>query len=299
MDARRKEDCYVGISFFEIQIFFEIRDSVFVIWNSYLSRMNLSLKGKVALVCGSTQGIGKASAMELALLGASCVLVARDEKKLSDAIKDLDTSQGQRHQFIVADFQHPNEVKEKVEAFSKGSTVHILVNNTGGPNSGPIVKADIEEFRIAFNNHLICNHILAQALIEGMKKEKYGRIINIISTSVKVPLKNLGVSNTIRAAVANWSKTMANELAPFGITVNNVLPGATNTQRLKSIIENKSSKTGESYDVLSQEMIKEIPMARFADPLEIASAVAFLASPAASYITGINVPVDGGRTGSL
>jgi len=266
---------------------------------SYLSAMNLSLKGKVAVVCGSTQGIGKAAATELALLGASCVLIARDEKKLAAAIKDLDVSQGQKHQYIVADFQHPHEVKEKAEAFAKGNTIHILVNNTGGPNSGPIVEADIEEFRIAFNNHLICNHILAQAFIEGMKKEKYGRIINIISTSVKVPLKNLGVSNTIRAAVANWSKTMANELAPFGITVNNVLPGATITQRLKSIIENKSAKTGESVDVLSEEMIKEIPMARFAEPSEIAAAVAFLASPAASYITGINVPVDGGRTGSL
>jgi len=261
--------------------------------------MNLSLKGKTAVVCGSTQGIGKASAVELALLGASCVLVARDENKLAAAIKDLDSSLGQRHQFMVADFQHPHEVKERAEAFAKNNSVHILVNNTGGPNSGPIVKADIEEFRIAFNNHLINNHILTQTFLEGMKKEKYGRIINIISTSVKVPLKNLGVSNTIRAAVANWSKTMANELAPFGITVNNVLPGATSTQRLKSIIENKSAKTGESYDALSAEMIKEIPMARFADPSEVAAAVAFLASPAASYITGINVPVDGGRTGSL
>ena len=251
------------------------------------------------MVCGSTQGIGKASALELAMLGASCVLVARDENKLSAAIKDLDVSQGQRHQYIVADFQHPHEVKEKAEAFAKNNSVHILVNNTGGPNSGPIVNADIEEFRIAFNNHLICNHILAQAFIESMKKEKYGRIINIISTSVKVPLKNLGVSNTIRAAVANWSKTMANELAPFGITVNNVLPGATITQRLQSIIENKSVKTGASVDALTEEMIKEIPMARFAEPAEIAAAVAFLASPAASYITGINIPVDGGRTGSL
>jgi 3-oxoacyl-[acyl-carrier protein] reductase len=261
--------------------------------------MNLSLKGKTALVCGSTQGIGKASAIELTLLGASCVLMARDEEKLQNAINDLDKSQGQQHRFLVADFQHPHLVKEVIESFAQKNAVHILVNNTGGPNSGPIVKADIEEFRIAFNNHLICNHILMQALVEGMKKEKYGRIINIISTSVKVPLKNLGVSNTIRAAVANWSKTLSNELAPFGITVNNVLPGATKTQRLQSIIQNKSAKTGESVEVLSEEMIREIPMKRFADPSEVAAAVAFLASPAASYITGINVPVDGGRTGTL
>ncbi|MEO8087616.1 MAG: SDR family oxidoreductase [Bacteroidota bacterium] len=261
--------------------------------------MNLSLKGKTALVCGSTQGIGKASAIELAKLGATCVLMARDENKLIEAIKDLDVSEGQKHQFIVADFQHPHEVKEKAEEFAKTNAVHILVNNTGGPNSGPIVTADIEEFRITFNNHLICNHILMQAFLEGMKKEKYGRIINIISTSVKVPLKNLGVSNTIRAAVANWSKTLSNEVAQFGITVNNVLPGATKTQRLQSIIQNKSQKTGTEIKVLEEEMLHEIPMGRFADPSEIAAAVAFLASPAASYITGINVPVDGGRTASL
>jgi len=261
--------------------------------------MNLSLEGKTALVCGSTQGIGKASTIELAMLGASCVLMARDEKKLAEAIKDLDVSKGQKHQFISADFQHPHVVKEKIEAFTKNNTAHILVNNTGGPNSGAIVNADIEEFRIAFNNHLICNHILMQAVVEGMKRANYGRIINIISTSVKVPLKNLGVSNTIRAAVANWSKTLANELAASGITVNNVLPGATKTQRLQSIIQNKSSKTGEAIEALEQEMIMEIPMRRFADPSEVAVAVAFLASPAASYITGINVPVDGGRTGSL
>jgi 3-oxoacyl-[acyl-carrier protein] reductase len=261
--------------------------------------MNLSLTGKTALVCGSTMGIGKASAVELAMLGASCVLLARDEKKLAETARELDTTMNQRHQFLVADFQHPHEVKEKAEAFAKTKTIHILVNNTGGPNSGAIVNADIEEFRIAFNNHLICNHILMQAVIEGMKKEKYGRIINIISTSVKIPLKNLGVSNTIRAAVANWSKTLANEVAAFGITVNNVLPGATNTQRLQSLIQNKSSTSGESIEALEKEMMREIPMQRFADPSEIAAAVAFLASPAASYITGINVPVDGGRTGSL
>lgn len=262
--------------------------------------MNLNLSGKTALVCGSTQGIGKASATELALLGANVVLVARNEATLSETLKELDISIGQKHNFIVADFQQPAELKQRVEDFiSKYGAVHILVNNTGGPPAGPIAHAKTEEFLQAFNNHLICNHVLAQAVLESMKKAGYGRIINVISTSVKIPLKNLGVSNTIRAAVANWSKTLANEVAKYGITVNNVLPGATLTGRLQGIIENKAKNTGEALDEVKQEMLAEIPMARFADASEIASAVAFLASPAAGYITGINVPVDGGRTGSL
>jgi 3-oxoacyl-[acyl-carrier protein] reductase len=262
--------------------------------------MNLDLSQKNALVCGSTQGIGKATAVELALLGANVVLVARNEESLKATLSELDQSKGQKHNYVVADFQQPTALKQSVEALvAQVGVIHILVNNTGGPPAGAIASAKIEEFLQAFNNHLICNHILAQALLEGMKQAGYGRIINVISTSVKLPLKNLGVSNTIRAAVANWSKTLSNEVAKHGITVNNVLPGATLTGRLKGIIENKAKNTGESQDEVKDEMMSEIPMARFADASEVANAIAFLASPAASYITGINVPVDGGRTGCL
>lgn len=262
--------------------------------------MNLDLKNKQAVVCGSTQGIGKAVALELANLGASVTLIARNEDALKKAKQELSTAQGQLHSYLCVDFAKPDELKSIIDAYlQRQPTVHILVNNTGGPPAGPVNAAKPEEFLSAFNNHLICNHILAQACMEGMKNAKYGRIINIISTSVKQPLPNLGVSNTIRAAVANWSKTLANELGKFNITVNNVLPGATATQRLQSIIENKSVKTGHSTDAVSGEMISEIPMGRFAEASEIANAVAFLASPAASYINGINLPVDGGRTGCL
>lgn len=262
--------------------------------------MNLSLKNKTALVCGSTQGIGKAAAIELANMGANIVLLARSEDKLKDSLKDLDASNGQNHSYLVADFAQPNDLKKTITDFvNAGNKIHVLVNNTGGPKGGMIKDAATDEFLAAFNQHLICNHILVQAIYPGMISEKYGRIINVISTSVKQPLPNLGVSNTIRGAVANWSKTLANELGAFGITVNNVLPGATNTARLQSIVEVKAQQHNETIDDVFEEMASESPMKRIAQPEEVAAAIAFLASPAASYINGINVPVDGGRTKSL
>jgi 3-oxoacyl-[acyl-carrier protein] reductase len=261
--------------------------------------MNLDLKGKRAVVCGSTQGIGRASAVELAMLGANVTLMARNKEKLMATCKELPSSNGQRHDYIVADFNSPEKVESKILKYASKEIVHILVNNTGGPSSGLAIEAQTEVFINAFNAHLLCNHILVQALFPGMKKENFGRIINIISTSVKIPIHGLGVSNTIRGAVANWSKTLANELGPFGITVNNILPGATMTGRLDSIIKTKAEKSGVSIEKIKQEMIAEIPARRICDPQEVAAAVAFLASPAAAYINGINIPVDGGRTGSL
>lgn len=261
--------------------------------------MNIDLKGKKAIVCGSTQGIGRAAAMELAGMGADIILIARNESALRETMSQL-PSAGQKHDFIVADFSKPDELKVLVENWiKKNGPVQILVNNTGGPPGGPITSAKNEDFVSTFTQHVICNQVLATTVLEGMKSSGYGRIINIISTSVKIPLKNLGVSNTIRAAVGNWSKTWANEVAQFGITVNNVLPGATATQRLQSILEARSAKTGMPLEKVKEEMIDEIPMKRFAKPEEVAQAVAFLASPSASYITGINIPVDGGRTGNL
>ena len=262
--------------------------------------MDINLRNRRALVSGSTQGIGLAIARELASMGASITLLARNETSLKDIASTLPASDFQQHDYIVADFNDPDGLRTAVAAYlQSGNAVNILVNNTGGPSGGAIAEAKTDEFEKTFRQHLICNHVLAQSLIPGMKESGYGRIINIISTSVKQPLKGLGVSNTIRAAVANWSKTLATEIANTGITVNNVLPGATKTQRLSSLIESKSVKTGKSVKELETEMIHEIPAGRFADPSEIAAAVAFLASPAASYITGINIPVDGGRTGCL
>lgn len=262
--------------------------------------MDINFKGKYALVCGSTQGIGRAIAEELAHLGCSVTLCSRNLQKLEEVRNSLSTTSIQKHQTLVADFSDPSHLKTAINKhISDGNLYQILINNTGGPPAGQAISAELEEFRVAFNQHLICNQILTQACVEGMKSSGYGRIINVISTSVKAPLKGLGVSNTIRGAVANWAKTLSFELGEFGITVNNVLPGATATQRLSSIIENKANKLQKSIDDTEQAMKNEIPARRFAQPKEVAAAAVFLASPAASYINGINLPVDGGRLPNL
>ena len=262
--------------------------------------MNLSLEKKNALVCGASRGIGKAVAIELANLGASVTVMARNTDTLKEVLSQLPTkSPSQHHQFLVADFTKQDEVLTRVKNVLSQRNFHILINNSGGPKGGPIAAAQALEFTNAFHQHIVFSHRLATLLLEGMKKDQYGRIINIISTSVKEPIVGLGVSNTIRGAMGNWAKSMANELAPFHITVNNVLPGFTNTDRLKEIIADKAQKTGKSESDVAAEMMSAVPMGRFAEPQEIAQAVAFLACPSAGYISGINLPVDGGRTKSL
>ncbi len=261
--------------------------------------MNTDLTGKRALVCGSTQGIGKAAAIELASMGASITLVARNEEKLKEMVSLLPVDDTETHHYIVADFDFPDQLKSSLDSFLKSYTADILVNNTGGPKGGQAIDAGTNEFIQAFSNHLICNHVLVQAVVPGMKAAGWGRIINIISTSVKTPLRGLGVSNTIRGAVANWAKTLSFELGSYGITVNNVLPSTSMTGRLESLIAGKAEKEGKSFDDVKKEMINEIPAGRIGTAEDVAAAVAFLASPAAGYINGINIPVDGGKTPSL
>lgn len=281
--------------------------------------MDISLIGKRALVCGSTQGIGRAAAIELASLGASVTLVARNPERLEAVCKELPVRRdiaehsgkagggsggaGQTHRWFAADFSDPSAVQEAIRTelahASAAGPYTILINNTGGPAGGPIADASPDAFVAAFRSHLVCNHLLVQALLPGMKDAKYGRIVNIISTSVKAPIPGLGVSNTIRAAVANWAKTLATELAPFGITVNNVLPGFTDTERLKQLFTARATKEGKSLEEVTKASIATIPAGRLGRAEEVAAAIAFLATPAAAYINGINVPVDGGRTQSL
>ena len=259
----------------------------------------IQLNNYNALVCGASKGIGKACTLKLAQAGAHITALARNEADLAELIAHLPKNHHLQHQFIIADMADSIHFEKRIQALAMDRDIHILVNNTGGPPAGPAHSAKAEQFEEAFRQHLISNHILVSTLLPGMKEKKYGRIINIISTSVKQPLDNLGVSNTIRGAVANWAKTLANELAEFGITVNNVLPGATMTERLESIIDSESNSKGISKQEVVAKMLSAIPAKRFASPDEVASAVCFLARPMASYITGINLPVDGGRTKSL
>lgn len=261
--------------------------------------MDLDLKDRRAVVCGSSQGIGKAAAIELALLGANVSLLARNETTLHAVMQELDTSRSQIHSIHTADFSDLDQVRSAAASILKEGPVHVLVNNTGGPPAGTALGADTDAYLAAFNNHLVCGQILVQTFVPDMKAARFGRIINVISTSVKQPIPGLGVSNTTRGAVASWSKTLASELGPHGITVNNMLPGMTMTGRLQSLIDGRAQNNGVPASEIAEQMKAEIPARRFAEPREAGAAIAFLASPAAAYINGINLPVDGGRTSCL
>lgn len=259
--------------------------------------MNLNLKNKYALVCGGTDGIGWASAIELAKMGANVWLFARNKEKLKQKVALLDISKGQKHRFLVADFTDRASVEAALA--SNKCQFHVLVNNTGGPAGGAILEEAPEKFQETFEQHLVVNQIITQTVVPFMKAEKFGRIINIISISVKQPIMGLGVSNTIRWAVAAWAKTLSKELSHTGITVNNVLPGYTKTGRLAQVNEMRAKNENKSIEKLEQEMQANVPSGRFATPEEVAAAVAFLASPAAFSINGVNLPVDGGLAATL
>ena len=261
--------------------------------------MNFSLEGKTALIGGSTQGIGKAIARQLAQNGARVILLARNEIKLLKTLSEFENTEGVTHSYIVADYSDFDNFKNTITAFFENNTVDIIVNNTGGPSAGAVLDKSLDDFQSAFEMHLLANHFLAQQAFAGMKQKGWGRIINVLSSTIKQPKTNMVLSNSIRAAVANWAKTLATELAPHGITVNNVLPGYIATERLKELNHFKSEKTGKILSEVEKEMLAEIPVGRLGLPEEMAYAVAFLCSPMADYITGINLPVDGGVLKSL
>jgi 3-oxoacyl-[acyl-carrier protein] reductase len=255
--------------------------------------VDLSLEGRNALVCGGSRGIGRAAAEALAGLGARITLVARDQEALDAAVAGL-AHGADRHTGVSADLGDTDGIDRVLEAAAAAGPTHILVNNSGGPPAGPALGADPEQFTAAFRQHLLASHALVRALVPGMRTEGYGRIINVISTSVREPIAGLGVSNTIRGAMASWSKTLSGELGGYGITVNNVLPGFTATERLDYFFEVQARKAGRSVEDMENAALQRIPAGRFARPEEIGNAVAFLASPAAAYINGVSLAVDGG-----
>ena len=259
------------------------------------------LKNKFAFVSGGSDGIGASAALLLSEAGCNVTITGRDNSKLDNIYSQLDTSVNQKHNKISVDYNVPKDMIASIIEHSNSNDIRydVLINNSGGPKGGAIVDAKVSEFIEAFNRHLICNHILSTELINGMKSFHYGRIVNIISTSVKEPIKGLGVSNTIRGSVASWSKTLSIEVAQYGITVNNILPGFTETDRLSSIIKAKSLAQDKTNEIIAQEMKNQIPAGRFGQPLETAKAIAYLASPAAGYINGVSLAVDGGRLNSI
>ena len=259
--------------------------------------MNVDLRGKTALVGGASQGIGRATARALAEMGASVVAMSRNEAGLARAIAELP---GSGHATLAVDVGDRARLSELLKAeVARRGVIDVLVCNAGGPKAGPIESASAEAFEAAFAQHVLANSLMAQICLPGMKAKKWGRIVNVISTSVRIPIPNLGVSNTVRSAVAAWAKTLSLEVASHGITVNNVLPGYTSTPRLESLLAAAVERTGRPRSEIEAEWRATIPAARFGDPSEIAAAIAFFASPAASYVNGTSLQVDGGRTGAL
>lgn len=262
--------------------------------------MQLDLKGRHALVCGASQGIGRASAIELAELGADVTLLARAGDVLSALADSLPrTSDSQRHRWHTVDMQDTAALQAVAAEIVAAAPAHILINNTGGPTGGPLQNAQLDEFEGAFRQQLLAGQVLLQAVLPGMRASGYGRLVNVISTSVKEPIAGLGVSNTVRAAVAAWAKTLAGELAADGITVNSVLPGYTRTQRLDSLLAAQAKSSGRSEHDIAESLRATVPARRFGEASEVASVIAFLCTPAAAYVNGVSIAVDGGRTRSL
>ncbi len=261
--------------------------------------MKLDLTNRRALVCGASQGIGEATAHTLANLGAEVILLARSQEKLEAIKQKLSTNQGQKHLTLAVDLTLVDQVMEALKLATDRGPISVVINNAGGPKGGPLLDATETDFLQGFHAHIIASSVIAKKLVPAMKEQNYGRFVNIISTSVKAPIANLGVSNTIRGAMANWSKSLATELAPFGITVNNVLPGYTETPRLEALAQAAAQRQNKSTDEIKAAWKAATPAGRFAKPEEVAEAIAFLASPSASFITGINLPIDGGRTPCL
>lgn len=261
--------------------------------------MDLSLKGRHALVCGASQGIGQATAIQLASLGCNVTVLARNHAKLQSLRPILMNAGARETHMLAADLDDPAGLDAAVrDHLQKTGPIHILVNNTGGPASAPLLDVKPEDLLKPYTRHLVASHTLVRALLPGMKEAGYGRIVNVLSTSVREPIAGLGVSNTIRAAMASWAKTLSRELPP-GITINSILPGYTDTERLSELSGQMAQKQGKSPADIAKGWIQLTPEGRLGQPEELGAVIAFLCSPAASFIRGVALPVDGGRLNAI
>lgn len=263
------------------------------------NKMNISLIDKKALVGGASSGIGKAIAKQLAASGASITLVSRNEDKLQAAIANLSTSEGQTHQYIVVDYTNFDMYKDKVSAFFKTNTIDILVNNTQGPNAGNTLEKDTEDYQQAFDLLFKTTVFTTELALKNMIKNKWGRIINVASVSVKEPLSYLALSNTIRAAVVTWGKSLATDVGSFQITVNSILTGYFDTDRITNLNATKAKQLKISETEVRNQMELKVSLKRIGNPEEYGYLVAFLASENAAYITGTAIPIDGGLLKSI
>ena len=257
-----------------------------------------ALEGKTALICGASRGIGAATARIMAKAGANVILASRSEEQLNTLLSEISSLGEGKHQILVLDLEDTGSLAGRIQPILDQGPIHILVNNAGGPPGGPLLNASVEELAQPFTRHLHAAHTLVKLLTPGMIMADYGRIIQIVSTSVREPIPNLGVSNTLRGAMASWAKSLSRELHP-SITINNVLPGFTDTERLGSLAQSIHERTGKSVEAIHDGWMSQVPIERLIDPLETASVITFLASPAAGAIRGVSLPVDGGRLRSI
>jgi 3-oxoacyl-[acyl-carrier protein] reductase len=261
--------------------------------------VDLDLSGRHALVCGASSGIGRAAAISLAELGADITVLARRADQLNGLRPILKNAGAGETHALVADLDDRAGLKTKVSAhLEKTGPVHILLNNTGGPAPGPLLEARDEDFLKPYGRHLLASHLLTQLVVPGMKQAGYGRIVNVLSSSVREPIPGLGVSNTIRVAMASWAKTLSRELPP-GITINSILPGYIDTERLGEVALGMAKQKGTGPDAVRKGWIDATPEGRLGKAEELGAAIAFLCTPAASFIRGIVLPVDGGRLMSI
>ena len=261
--------------------------------------MEIDLTGKFALVGGGTNGIGKAIAIRLAASGASVCIMARNKSKLEKVVNELDRSRNQKHKFLEVDFSNYNLFSKSIKYFFETNHIDILVNNTQGPEGGSALEKSIDDYQSAFELLFKCAVKTSLLALTNMRDKKWGRIINVASISVKEPLNYLVLSNSLRSALVTWSKTLSVDIAKFNITINNVLTGYFNTERLKQLNSKKAEKLGINISTIEDKIKDTIPMKRFGNPEEYANLVCFLASDKSDYITGINIPIDGGFLKSL